>query len=146
MKYHKQTILHDPANGKWGDCFRTCLACLLDLDPHEVPHFMHGGDLDMGEVWASVDEWLSERGLQRAVFAFQADVDEVLQTMGHMNPTVAYMLMGESPRGTNHEVVARGGEIVNDPHPEGGGLVGPADNGFVYVEMLVSRIGVERAA
>jgi hypothetical protein len=38
MTPHKQRFRHDPANGIYGDCWRTAIACLLDIQPEEIPH------------------------------------------------------------------------------------------------------------
>ena len=66
MKFHKQLYRHDPENGVWGDCYRTAWACLLDLEPEDVPHFCEGFT-DDGAATAKLDAWLRERGLCRYV-------------------------------------------------------------------------------
>ena len=48
MRPQQQKFKHDPANGSYGDCFRTALACILDLDRDEVPHFNEGLQFDDG--------------------------------------------------------------------------------------------------
>lgn len=140
MIYRKQTIRHDPDAGRYGDCFRTCLACLMDLEPQDVPHFMDLNEYpyeDMGDLWACVDRWLIRYGLVRATFAIPAEsVEPVLTMMRNHNPAVPYMLCGQSPRGTDHEVICQGGGIIHDPHPDGGGLVGPASNEYFWVSLL----------
>ena len=40
MIFHSQLIKHDPDNGQWGDCFRTCIACIFNVhNVTDVPHF-----------------------------------------------------------------------------------------------------------
>lgn len=39
MKPTKQTVLHDPANGKHGNCLSAVLASLLHLPIEDVPVF-----------------------------------------------------------------------------------------------------------
>jgi len=38
MKFYKQKYLHDPGNGVIGDCYRTAIGCILEIDPMELPH------------------------------------------------------------------------------------------------------------
>ena len=52
MTPQTQLNKHDPANGVYGDCGRTVIACLLDLHPSEVPHFWDGNLRDCG--WPTV--------------------------------------------------------------------------------------------
>ena len=50
-------------------------------------------------------------------------------------PDAYYLMGGMSLRGKPHCVVCLGGEMVHDPHPDGGGLVGPyagEENGTPY--------------
>jgi len=39
VKPVKQTIIHNPDNGMYGDCFRACVASLLEKPIEKVPHF-----------------------------------------------------------------------------------------------------------
>jgi hypothetical protein len=39
MKPIDQEFMHDPEKGIIGDCFRACIASILELDINEVPHF-----------------------------------------------------------------------------------------------------------
>lgn len=39
IKRQKQAFLHKPEEGVYGDCYRTCIACLLGIDRDAVPHF-----------------------------------------------------------------------------------------------------------
>lgn len=137
MLFAKQRLLHKPEEGQYGDCFRTALACMLNLAPEEVPHFLH--DDPSSEVfWSRANEWLLARGLKLFNVPFKADLDDVLATMKAQNPGVYYLLAGESPRGTAHQVIALDDAIIHDPHPDGGGLVGPVPyDGMYWVNVLV---------
>ena len=139
MQYHTQLIRHDPDKGIAGDCFRTVLACLLDLEPDGVLHFM--GDLkeDLSVSWAKVDEWLgAEYGLRFVMIRLQVPkIDQWLEYMERENPGLRMELGGQSPRGTCHSVVAQGGKVIHDPHPDGGGVVGPCDDGCYSLGFLV---------
>lgn len=139
MKYHTQILLHDPDRGVQGDCFRTALACLLDLNPRDVPHFWGDPSRDADEVWREVDAWLTQNhGLRRWTAAYAGDLESLLEALKVQNPGIAFLLCGASPRGTAHQVIACDGKIIHDPHPEGGGLVGPVeDDGYFWVDVLV---------
>lgn len=137
MTPHKQTIKHDPARGLYGDCYRTAIASLLDLPPESVPHFCDGPETKGDDVTGRAREWLAGRGLSLVRLPlFCSDVGPVFELMGECNPGALYLLTGQSPRGFNHVVVCRGGKLAHDPSQEGGGLVGPCDDGAFWVEII----------
>ncbi len=116
MTPHTQTILHDPITGSMGDCWRTSIACLLDLPPQEVPHFALKG---AREFLAATQEWLRRRGLALTDFDANAISD------GY------HLLVGPSPRNPQtvlHCVVGLDGRIAWDPHPSRAGLHGDSSN------------------
>lgn len=130
MRYHKQLFSHDPANGKFGDCLRTCYACLLDLDDVEqVPNFgVHYGDIK--SFVAAKDKWLLSRGLLEISFPVSGDLslEFLFECMSSWNPDVTYLLTGLGARGVNHVVIARNSKIIHDPHPSDAGLIGPCND------------------
>lgn len=139
MKFHRQRFLHDPDNGVFGDCMRTAIACVLDLEIEEVPHFNEGGP-DGKEFCRRVGEFVASRGLSifTVPYSGEGGLGPVLESIGHYNPSAIYLLSGEATRGANHVVVCRGGEILHDPHPSDDGLIGPCQpDGFYWVEILV---------
>lgn len=150
MKFHKQRFAHhDPDNGTRGDCQRTVLACLLDLDaPEDVPHFMDIEDDEQAKDW--MDCWLASRGLSRLVFAFDGQTPVhgedrlwyVLEAMKVWNPGLPYCLIGQSERGFTHVSIYADDYLVHDPHPDGGGIVAPTEEGYYWVEIIVAVPGV----
>ena len=136
MTPRKQIFRHDPDNGGWGDCYRTAWACLLDLEPKEVPHFCDQGRGDK-ESDRLLKEWLAARGLTyfRVLFGGDLEVQKILDTVMLCNPGTFALLSGESRNGTNHIVIIRDGEIVHDPAQDDSGITGPCDNG--YFEVMV---------
>lgn len=78
------------------------------------------------------------QGYLRFSVAFSCDLGQILDYLASRNAGMYVMIGGESPRGNNHVVIAADGEIIHDPHPDGGGLIGPCNNGLYYVETLVS--------
>lgn len=110
----KQTILAD-RNAEprvVGNCFQACVASLLDLSMHEVPHFF-----DDFEHWPmNFHRWLDARGLTSVQFS-EADLDARPSFWGH------HIITGPSPRGGRHGVIGLNGSIAFDPHPSNDGLL-----------------------
>ncbi len=145
MTPQKQKFRHAPEAGVWGDCHRTAIASLLDLDRDEVPNWaeMHWDD---GSAFDSaVESWLRTRGLATVNVVYKDDLDRVLGTQAAVNPTAYYLLAGTSRTGVNHSVVARGGAIVLDPSLDDAGIIGPCDDGYYWVTYLVPS-GMKDAA
>lgn len=133
-----QLIKHDPDNGRFGDCYRTCIASILDLHPSEVPHFYSG---KAGDQRAHAVAWLAVWGLNsfQTYYDGGATIEAVLYTTGEMCPGVPLILSGESRLGVNHSVVVMDGKIVSDP--SGNGIIGPCDDGLIWVEAIT--VGAE---
>lgn len=146
MMYHKQLNKHDPDNDQWGDCYRTSIACILDLHPEEVPHFFDGYIIDIEAIHKRVNDWLSTKGFGQAMFAFDSlnwSLGDILAFMGRINPKVLYILCGISPI-ANHAVVARGGDIIHDPsltndNPKEA-LMGPSSDGYYWIEVIYKQV------
>lgn len=151
MKPQKQRIKHDPANGLYGDCHRTAIACILDMEAEDVPHFMDGtpGKGPAPEANAAAERWLNERGLNQicVLFSGSLSVQEVIETVkntNHERPGIVFILGGESRTGVNHSVVCCDGAIVCDPSPVGAGIVGPCDDGFYWLTFFGSTKALHR--
>lgn len=102
MKPVYQTIFDD----QQGNCMAACVASLLELPLDAVPN------PHTTTWWDDWQAWLKERGLY-LVEATGAD----------WTPPGFAILVGTSPRGPwQHACVTYNGEIVHDPHPDGGGV------------------------
>lgn len=142
MKFNKQKFLHNPKNGIIGDCHRTAIACILDLEPKEVPHFM-------GDFWVedctngtnkanqAFDNWLKENNLILTHTCYECSLEYLLECQLVQNPDAVYILGGMSKNGTNHSVVGKGGEIIWDPAIDDSGIVGPMDDGYFWVSYII---------
>lgn len=131
---HQQLIKHDPESGAWGDCHRTCVASILNLEPGQVPHFC---DNDNPNWLADERAWLADRGLVSAMFGFPGDgvsLGEVLHTTKVCSPGVPMILGGTSSLGVSHSVVIMDGVIASDP--SGNGIVGPCPDGWYWVQAI----------
>lgn len=145
MKFHKQLIKHEAGKKLFGDCHRTALACLLDLeDPSHAPHFIGTHELLklQGENFdwqAAQERWLNDLGYTTANIIYNGEmpIGDLFDFMAVRNPHALYLMGGRSPRGFNHTVIARGGGFYHDPHPDGGYLVGPMDNGVWEIDFLL---------
>lgn len=146
MRFQKQRFLHAPAQGIWGDCERTAIACMLDLDRDEVPHFADNFK-NNDDVISKERAWL--RGQELAPFscAFGCELGELLACMAQNNPGLYYLLSGSSRTGVNHTVVALDGEIIWDPAINDSGITGPCDDGYYWIKLYVPlRLTCTRSA
>ena len=144
MKIQKQLLRHDPNNGVFGDCHRTAIACVLDMDAADVPHFMGDkAEWDMGNSERAhdrVEEWLNARGMTQISVAFPGslDLDTLLKCVAMNCYGSACLLGGTSKNGCGHTVVCLGGKIVCDPSQDESGVVGPMSDGHYWVTFFGS--------
>ncbi len=146
MKYQRQLVFpHRPVNNQHGDCFRTCVACMLDMDAADVPNFAEN-DASTDEFWGRIQDWFAGLGLYLLCVPLDGAMsqEDVLTTIGTMNPGCRYMLGGHSPGGTSHVVVCLDEKMEWDPSPVGSGLDGPTsesgDEKLWWVYMIGSKV------
>lgn len=147
MIKHIQLYRHEADKGQYGDCHRTAVASILNLpSPEDAPHFigeyetLKAADPDTAYNWEhKQEEWLNSIGYTTVDISYNGDLplSDLFHYMQARNPHALYLLGGTSPRGTNHTVVACGGGFYHDPHPDGGFLVGPMDNGMWEVTFIL---------
>jgi hypothetical protein len=109
MQCHTQLVrYHAPAQGIYGDCLRTCIGCLLNLAPADVPHFLH----DNSDDWLQrLNAWLAPRGLTYLVFC--ADNDGSWQQMLPVDGRDMFHLITiRTAAGHCHQMVGRNGAPV----------------------------------
>ena len=129
MSYEHQRYLAERPDGHTldgipGDCYRTCLAVVVDLPRDEVPHFaLFGSSCD-----DYTRRWVRDRFPGWDIgwyvpawppFENPEAIDPVLQRF--------VVATGPSPRGPFlHCVVidSHSGDLVHDPHPSGAGRAG----------------------
>lgn len=145
---HQQLFRHDPDNGIYGDCFRTVIACLLNLQPGDVTHFCDGPD--DGQMWERVRAYLEPRGLAFLEIPFVGealpDVESILAVGAAYSQGLHWVLTGKSRNGVNHIVICRGAEIVHDTSIDQSGIVGPGIDGNWWVGWLVGRLPCDEVA
>lgn len=120
-----------------GDCWRTAIACLLELERDDVPHFIH--------LYAE-DENPTRWWHETVTFVESTMPDYTLKLVNPDFPIYEedafdrVVLTGASPRGDwLHAVVADShtGNLVHDPHPDGTGVLSKVD-----VAALTGRLDV----
>lgn len=137
MIKHKQLFRHKPEEGIIGDCERTAIACLLDLYPSEVPHF---GEkyFDDGVMFNRMeDAYLLTQGYCRIQIPYECDLNTFFIGARFCNPSVYYLLSGQSKTGCNHTVICCGDQIVWDPSLDDAGIIGPCSDGYYWVTYLI---------
>lgn len=137
MTPHKQRFAHKPEEGIYGDCCRTVIACILDIEPEEVPHYHRM--LADGEQSDLMNEWLLGRDLQLVQIPYDSDPDDVLSAMRKMNPGLTYLLAGLSRTGVDHYVIAKDDKIIHDPSLTDAGIIGRGSDGYTWVGFVVYR-------
>ena len=127
---HVQTILAPPH----GNALQAAVATVLDAGSlDDVPNFVAAPD---GDYWGAMQEHARSVGLGLVKVPLQPD-----GRLAFPGPAGALCVArGASPRGDHGHVVvacvARDGltlDLVHDPHPDGGGLAGPASWTCFYV-------------
>jgi hypothetical protein len=124
-----QTLFGDGSDGRpAGDCFRACVASLLELPIEEVPHVVED-HVRGGTHWAiALNRWLRPRGLGYVEMPAQgSSCYGMLDVSGGY-----YVASGPGPRGYPHAVIEREGVLAHDPHPSGAGLLKVERFGVIF--------------
>jgi len=135
MKAVDMTTKHEPPESV-GDCFRCCIASIMDLPASEVPHVYEGAGYEdkTGAVGKKrLDDWLAGLGLFFMEFRFTPE--GLKDWRGYMN--CHHTLSGIGPRGFLHCCVGYGGEVVHDPHPSRAGIT--PDDGHYLVGFICKK-------
>lgn len=106
-----QTIFGD----KMGNCFAACIACMLGVPVADVPNFCGDHWSENGDWMRALLRWLIPRGLGAIMLRPGDWLKEY--------PGLVVIAGGKGPRGCDHAVLMRDGELLHDPHPDGTGLV-----------------------
>ena len=126
-----QSIMHDPENGKIGDCFRACVASLLDLPLEKVPHFME----NKNKRWFDdFTKWLSILDMSAVFIDSETIRDHIKEVVVVLGDQAIVIAGGKSPKGVAHSVLwtfHEGGRMVHDPHPSRKGILEVRDFTFI---------------
>lgn len=142
MIFYDQLETHcDVENGIYGDCYRTCVACFLEIEPQNIPAIT---DPDLSKYENELNDWLiGNYDLCLIGFPFKGlhsheETMKMFQEFFKLNirKDMPYIFVGNSPRDICHAVIAENGKIIHDPHPAKTGITGPSD-GFYWIIYLV---------
>ena len=146
MKEFKQLYLHRPENRLIGDCHRTAIACIMDVEPMFVPH-------GYGLVWnydnpddpetctraeAIINGWLSQFGLRHISTPLQCDLRQLREYIFHYYRGLHVTVGCTSHNGTGHTVVMRDRDYMWDPAIDNSGCAGPMPDGHYWLGTLVA--------
>ena len=141
MIKHKQLFRHRPEEGQIGDCARTTLACLLDLKPEEVPHFVKDA-IERGnefEALADMEAWLQLRGQSMIEFPISAESPEAaFKWAGCYLRNTYYLLAGTSRNDVTHVVIGFKDKLFWDTSIDNSGIIGPVSDGYYWIGMLIT--------
>lgn len=123
----KQTILYDPDIPKVaGDCWRCCVAAILQAPAETVPHFLQQAiDSEQQNEDRITQQWLNERGMW--LLSGNGHGDYGMYFIGDKSKAPPLIACGPTRRsrrkGAHHAVVMLGEKMVYDPHPDDTGLL-----------------------
>jgi hypothetical protein len=109
-----------------GNCFQACVASILELDLHSVPHFcsLYGDS----EWFLKFSEWLTERGLGVVSWECKGFSRSVSEDWADSTTTYARKCLqnvywigsGPNVNGVPHSTVWKADKMVHDPNPNYG--------------------------
>ena len=123
MKPIIQTKISSEDGSINGNCFRTCIASILEIDVDSIPAFedMEGGQWQIPFMNFLSDNGCEFEGTGRFNNEFHKNLFENYEGVD------GYIITnGTSPRAwvtRGHSVLYKNGKLVHDPHPSGEGLV-----------------------
>lgn len=130
MKKVMQTI-----TGLVGNCQTAAIASLLELEIEDVPYFAEGlhpnlipSESERADIFNKrIDDFLESLGYELNWYLPNSEIDRYIR---EDHKDIPYQVQGKSPRGCQHVVIYINGEMVHDPHPDGGGVI-PRYFGFI---------------
>jgi len=135
----KQLNFHRPEEGLIGDCFRTCIGCLLDMPPESVPHFTELGDWKADtslETQRLLNVWLEQFNLRYIEYPLEATEETLQIYLRHYFPDM-YVHVGCSSKHGGHSVIRKNEDYIWDPSKDNSGCVGPMKDGYYWIGLLV---------
>ena len=136
------TPVFQKSKGKVGDCFKSCVASILDLPHAAVPDWFNDAGLEAGDpipdaCLETMTAWFKKRGLCLWDVPFDAANGEfVMEQVGLHHKGVHYIVSGKSIQGFDHAVVARDGAVVHDPAGPHVGFFGPTSSGYYHISII----------
>ena len=123
----KQTIFGFGEPGSTsGDCWRCCVAALVNRPASEVPHFVAQAKAEDRHAVSLTNAWLTKNGYWFIDLVEYSSVSAPRHSGDEIAP-IPYMAVGVTVRSKNdrqtHVVVMILDKVVYDPHPSEAGLL-----------------------
>lgn len=128
MKPQMMSVPHLPPE-QFGDCYRACIASILEVSIDTVPHCGARGEAHWHEEHAKLDAWLADRDMFIVFHKF--DAKHTAENIELWKGVGYHLIGGRSPRGP-HFTVGLAGVVIHDPSPLGGGLVPDEDGTWSF--------------
>ena len=117
----------DGSISKNGNCFSACIASMLGIPIEDVPTFVNFPN------WLGLaNEFVKPFGFE--MFMSVPRFVEYCRSAKDSKYHGYYIATGMGPRGFHHSVICKDGEVVHDPHPEGGGIA-KIDSVFIFLSV-----------
>jgi len=112
-----------------GDCFRTAVACILEVDPESIPNIIGEAEIHDETAYSRMRDWFHIRGMGLASAGWNCSKGNFMSEIVELNFGDSYwMFTAFSPTSNvNHVVVMQGTELICDPS------CGNSDSDFVEV-------------
>ncbi len=149
MIEQKQLHLHRPEQNQYGDCWRTCIACILNVPPNNIPHYYEQlwkeGENISQEVHAATNEFLADAGygVQYIEIPVQCDEEQLRVYISHYFKDM-YVIVGCNSKNGGHSVIMKGYDYMWDPAIDNSGCVGPMEDGYYWIGFLVDLVHKEQ--
>ena len=127
----KQTLMVNREIGQNGDCWRCCIAALMQMPALELPHFLQlANDEGTHDCDQRTQAWLNERN------HILIETDRItLPAHYKLRPKLPYIACGPTQRsrsmGQHHAVIMIADQLMYDPHPDNTGLTAVIDRYLV---------------
>ena len=109
----KQTRNHDPDNGVIGNCFRACIASILECKIEDIPAIEEQGMAEWD--WQELKDWFLGQGLIVLSLDLKGSPHQIYPNDDY------YIGTGVWPTGVRHSVVYHKGGFVQYPSPRNDG-------------------------
>ena len=105
--------------GVKGSCFKTCVACLMNVSLSEVPNFILRGP----DWFRHCHNWFARRGYDIYITTYKKELHSKKKLI---------IVGGRSPRyDCGHAVIYYAGKPYHDPHPDNTFIVGEPTHVYV---------------
>lgn len=129
----------DEEKNIYGDCWRTCIACILDIPPEGIPHFC-ADDKSFGDAIDEAREWLKQfdYNMQTTMYG-DAPFEDFMSDI-HYSFVDTFIILGVGTTRENHAVIAYNGAVIHDPSIGQTNITGSMTNGHYSIQVIAPRL------